>query len=66
MVCLEHSCSSTLQVAHFSKYGLQDSDEEEEVPPSKLDLKKLKTGVPPGIQQLQLNQQQVPPQAQVD
>lgn len=55
-----------LQVAHFSKYGLQDSDEDEEAPPAKLDLKKLKTGGPPGISQLPLTQQQMAPQAQVD
>uniref|UniRef100_A0A672M5K4 Nuclear pore complex protein Nup98-Nup96 n=1 Tax=Sinocyclocheilus grahami TaxID=75366 RepID=A0A672M5K4_SINGR len=35
--------SWVFEVAHFSKYGLQESDEEEEVPP-KLDMKKLKTG----------------------
>ncbi|XP_066475536.1 nuclear pore complex protein Nup98-Nup96 [Tiliqua scincoides] len=38
------------KVAHFSKYGLQDSDEEEEEHPSKADAKKLKTAqvLPPG------------------
>ncbi|XP_062983422.1 nuclear pore complex protein Nup98-Nup96 isoform X2 [Elgaria multicarinata webbii] len=36
------------KVAHFSKYGLQDSDEEEEEEPSKVEAKKLKTAqVPP-------------------
>lgn len=60
--------SSLLQVAHFSKYGLQDSDEEEEVPPAKTDTKKLKTAIPAGLQQIPLSQQhqQMAPQAQVD
>lgn len=58
------------QVAHFSKYGLQDSDEDEDVPP-KADAKKLKTltTLPPSrLQQQQLppSQQQVAPQAQVE
>lgn len=57
------------QVAHFSKYGLQDSDEEEDVPP-KTDPKKLKTvmSLPSSRLQHQLppSQQQVAPQAQVE
>uniref|UniRef100_A0A665U8H5 Nuclear pore complex protein Nup98-Nup96 n=1 Tax=Echeneis naucrates TaxID=173247 RepID=A0A665U8H5_ECHNA len=61
--------SWVFEVAHFSKYGLQDSDEEDDVP-SKADPKKLKTTVslpPPRLQQqLPISQQQVAPQAQVD
>uniref|UniRef100_A0A667YSH9 Nuclear pore complex protein Nup98-Nup96 n=1 Tax=Myripristis murdjan TaxID=586833 RepID=A0A667YSH9_9TELE len=61
--------SWVFEVAHFSKYGLQDSDEDEEVPP-KADPKKLKmmTSLPASRlqqqQQLSPSQQQVAPQAQ--
>ncbi|XP_059349467.1 nuclear pore complex protein Nup98-Nup96 isoform X6 [Ammospiza nelsoni] len=58
--------SWVFKVAHFSKYGLQDSDEEEEDRPLKVDTKKLKTTPvpPPGHlppQQMALNGKPAPP-----
>ncbi|PWA24390.1 hypothetical protein CCH79_00011848, partial [Gambusia affinis] len=57
----------SITVSHFSKYGLQDSDEDDDVPP-KTDPKKLKTMMSLPASRLQQllppSQQQVAPQAQ--